>query len=202
MLLFRKYSQDATSASAAAALAETPFIEIPTFLYEGNPEQLNSHEATSKNIFWMRATAAVSSFVCCCVMGSVTDINYASLHPNMVLLRDCHYSIRSGDFFYDSYKLVIAVSSFIFIHSSIFVGYYLLPSDIRGQKYVPGLDQLLEKCLDRQQTIAHMTMGAFFCKSYSKLIELIVDACLLFLTLIACILGAYQVTESEEFVME
>ena len=201
MLLFNKYSEEATAASTAAANAEAPFIEIPTFLYEGTAEQLTSHEATSKNIFWMRAISAGASFICCCVMGSVIYINYAGLHPSMVLLRDCPYEITSGLFFYDSYKLIIAVSSFVFIHSILFVGYYLLPNDMRGMKYIPGIDQLLEKCMDRQQTIGYMTMGAFFCKDYSKLIELIVDACLVFLVFIASILGAYEVTQSREFSM-
>lgn len=201
MLLFNKFSEEATAASTAAANAEAPFIEIPTFLYEGTAEQLTSHEATSKNIFWMRAISAGASFICCCVMGSVIYINYAGLHPSMIMLRDCPYEITSGIFFYDSYKLIIAVSSFVFIQNILFVGYYLLPNDMRGMKYIPGIDQLLEKCMDRQQTIGYMTMGAFFCKDYSKLIELIADACLVFLVFIASILGAYQVTESKEFSM-
>ena len=127
--------------SAAAGTTGTagPFIEIPTFLYEGNAEQLQSHEATTKNIFWMRAIASGVSLICCFVMGSVKNIGYTSLQPDLVFKPDCPYHVTSGDFYYDSYKLCIAVSSLIFIHSTIFVGYYLLPTDLRGLKHIPGL---------------------------------------------------------------
>ena len=203
IILFRRYADDATTASSQTLTDNMvgPFIDIPEFFYEGTAEQLSGMESTKKNIFWMRAAASLFSLLCCVIMGSVTDISYISLHPNQVILPSCEIVVSEGDFYYDSYKLVIAISSFIFIHSTIFVGYYLLPTDLRGQKYIPGIDVYLEKCFERQHIVNAVSSSAFFCKDYSKLIELIVDACLLFLTLISCVIGAFQVETAEKFVL-
>ena len=141
ILLFKKYAEEASTASTQLLSDNMigPFIDIPPFLYEGTGEQLSGIESTSKNIFWMRSASAIFSFLCFVVMGTVKNISYTSLRPNKILLENCPYIISKGDFYYDSYKLIIAVSCFIFIHSIIFLAYYLLPVDLNGQKYIPGI---------------------------------------------------------------
>jgi hypothetical protein len=203
IILFKRYAEDASTACSQLMTDNMvgPFIEVPTFLYEGTPEQLSGTESTSKNIFWMRAIAATLSFFCCIIMGLVTNISSISLDPNSVLEKDCPLKVTGGDFYYDSYKLVIAVSSFVFIHSAIFVTYYLLPVDLQGKKYVPGIDLYLERCFERHDVVSAVSSTAVFCKGHSKLIELCVDACLLILTVISCIVAAIQVDTATKFTM-
>jgi hypothetical protein len=224
IILFKRYTEEASTAGSQVMTDSMvgPFIEMPTFLYEGTPEQLSGPESTTKNIFWMRAVAGVLAFFCCIIMGLVKNISYISLQSSKVLTPDCPLTVSSGDFYYDSYKLVIAISSFVFIHSTLFVAYYLLPVDLRGQKYVPGIEQrislfisyydsnynftagldlYLERCCERQNVVTAVSSTAVFCKDHSKLIELCVDACLLILTVISCIVGAVQVETAAKFTL-
>ena len=83
-LLFKKYTEETMTLSRSDDSTNILGVEIavPTFLYEGTAEQLSGMESTKKNIFWMRATSLVFSFLCCIIMGLVPDISYASMHPN------------------------------------------------------------------------------------------------------------------------
>lgn len=191
-LLFNKYVSEMQSGKFPDD-GSNVLRDIPVFLYEGSAEQLAGYDATKKNIFWMRSLSALFSFLTCIIMGLVPDIQFAFMHPNSMFSSECGYKVNSGDFSYDAYKLVIAVGSLTFIHSLIFVLYYILPNNDSGQKHIPGLENLFERCIQRSNVTHGVSQTAWFCKEYSKTMELVIDACLLLLALIACIFGAVEV---------
>lgn len=179
---------------------------LPSYIYEGTANELpGGMESMKKNIFFLRATTVLFSFICYVVMATVPNINDDKLEPQNALLSSCPYnkSDVSGSFDMSPYQALIAFSVLVYIHSLLFVVYYLLPMDSDGNKHIPGLDVLFERIsmgrVSGNQVKTHSTMVSSFCKSFSKYIEALVDALLLLMLGLTCLICSISVDRGTKF---
>jgi hypothetical protein len=102
------------------------------------------------------------------------------------------------------YQALIAFAVLVYVHSLLFVVYYLLPTDpVDGHKYIPGLDIAFEKAsfgrVSGTQVKTHSTTVSSFCRNFSKYIEAIVDAALLFMLGLTCLICSITIDRGARF---
>ncbi len=208
-LLFRKF-KDISQAVKFAKLTsknidnynnDTKLNELPKYLYEGNSEQLVGWSAMNRNIFWLRAITALLSFLSFVIMSTVPHINDSKLYPKTIFLPDCAYNAAdiSGYFNYGCYQAVISAGVLVYLNSIFFLIYYILPVDTNHNKYIPGLENIFEKCFDRDQILTSVLRISSFCKNYSKFLEVVLDAILLVIVIVVCLVTAILVERGERF---
>jgi hypothetical protein len=84
--LFRKYADISHTLKAemkekGKLRDQSALIELPSYIYEGNADQISGWAALGKNIFWLRAITCLFSFLSFVVMSNVPLISYPRLHP-------------------------------------------------------------------------------------------------------------------------
>lgn len=218
LLLYRHY-RDLTksgplSSSSSSAVGGDDFEGLPTwlssktiprlpdFVLEPQAEQLVGVGATRKNIFWLRAATVLLSMISFSIFSSAPFIHFAHPTLNTMFLSSCVYSQKEigGSFDFTSFQCALAVAILIFIHSVLWVAYYVLPVDANGHKHVPLLEKLFEPCsIDANEVNRHSSRVSLFCRVYSKLIECVIDAGLLFMNLIVVVIASIQVEQGRKF---
>jgi hypothetical protein len=185
-------------------------------LLEGTGEVLVGMEATRTNAFAMRAIISMLAFISFITMVSCGYIHDTSLTPDDLFTDDCYmrttagFAPFKGYFNMTPYQWLIALSFFVFLHSSGFCVYYLLPLNTDNRKHIPGCFEWMERCLGkigRDDVRESMSYGAKtatqrvsdFCHTHSKHVEWSVDGLLLALTLIICIICSMNVDRGAQF---
>lgn len=204
--LFKKYADIATRLKNNKSNSNKDVVfgkvEVPSFVYEGSPDQIIGFEAAkNSNIFYYRCTCILFSFLCFVILSTVHYINYGEVKPHDEFLPNCAYNSQtiSGSFNLRPFRACIAAASCVFIFNILFNVYYLLPVDSSNHKFVPGLQTCVEWFHVRfgsdEITISNSraivsdgtTKVASFCKVFSKMIEVILDSSLTVFTLLVCL---------------
>lgn len=208
-LLFRKFA-DISNAVKYAKLTskntdnysnEAMLNELPKYLYEGSSEQLVGWSAMNKNIFWLRAVTALFGFLSFVIMSTVPHINDSKLYPVTAFAPDCSYkeAVISGYFDYDPFEAVIAAGVLVYLNSIFFLIYYILPVDANNHKYIPGLENIFEKCFNRDQILTSVLCVSSFCKNYSKFVEVVHDGILLVIVVVICLVTSILIERGSRF---
>lgn len=183
-------------------LSSKTIPRLPDFVLEPQAEQLVGVAATKKNIFWLRSGTVLLSMISFSIFSSAPFIHFAHPTLNTMFLSSCVYAHQQigGSFDFTSFQCALAVAILIFIHSVLWVAYYVLPVDANGHKHVPLLEKLFEPCsIDANEVNRHSSRVSLFCRVYSKLIECVVDAGLLFMNLIVVVIASIQVEQGRKF---
>ena len=220
--LFKKYADIATRLKNKKGIYNTNKdvifgkVEVPSFVYEGSPDQIIGFEAAKKsNIFYYRCTCILFSFLCFVVLSTVHFINYGEVKPHDEFLPTCAYNSQkiTGSFNLRPFRACIAAASCVFVFNILFNTYYILPVDSSNHKYVPGLHTVVEwfhvKFGHDEITISNSraivsdstTKVASFCKMFSKMIEVILDATLTVFTLMVCLTSSIILERGQRFDM-
>ena len=192
-----KRTEDSSNSSNSSNSKNDYF---PPYLFESQPEQLAGCASTKKNIFWLRCIASLLAFSSFVIMSTVPNINIANPEGSDLFLPGCMQLNVGGTFDYRPYQLSIAAGSLVFIHSFLFTIYYLLPIDPgTGHKYVPGIDEIFQQCINPDDTRLTVNRVASFCKTHSKFIELFIDATLLTFLLIVVLIASIILERGQRF---
>ncbi len=123
--LFRKYADVAhtikrdaenNSKNKEEFVSNNALFEVPPYVLQGNSEQLVGYQATKKNIFWLRALTALSSFISYVIMASNPYISYARLSADDAFMVDSPLCV------------CVCVCVYLHIHTYIYPYIYLSPS--------------------------------------------------------------------------
>lgn len=177
--------------------------KLPEYVLEAQEDIILGHEtAVRKNIFWLRLACWLFSMLSFSVMSSAPFIHYAAPTANDLFSSSCplRASHITGNFDFSCFQAAIAAAVFVFVHSTLFLAYYVLPVDAQGNKHVPFLAKLFEPCMvDGREVDAHSTHVSTFCRLKSKLIECVVDAGLVGFTGIVAVIAAIVIERGTRF---
>jgi hypothetical protein len=171
LLLFRKYADVANTIKDESVNNKNSTTQgismldsIPSFIYEGNRDELAGRESFRKNIFWYRVIVAVVSLIVFALFLSIHAVRGGrNLTPALMIdvsrskyltlfcddqytfcvlqNRDCpfFYGWNYGYFTMKPYLAAIVVCVLVHLYSIFSCLYYLLPVDNERHKYLPGL---------------------------------------------------------------
>ena len=225
--LFKKFAEVAINAKnntnsnnkqSSVAVGDVVFgkVNVPSYIYDGSAEQIVGFEAAKKsNIFYYRCACILFSFLCFVILSTVPFINAGVIRPHDEFTPACTYNndVIIGTFNMRPFSACIAAASCVFVFNILFNVYYILPVDNNNHKYVPGLHWCIEylhvKFGSDELTISNSramlsdgtTRVGSFCKVFSKMIEVILDASLTIFAFLACIIASIIVERGSRFDM-
>lgn len=213
--LYRKYADETSAALQLSHRNRSPHEasggdqfdeirmtdDIPLFLYQGVKGQIVGEAALNRNIFWFRLVTGFFCMLSFSVISSVDHIHDRQVSAESLLKNYCWPidQVSSGQFSFIPFQYMIAVMSFLFVHSVLFTGYYLLPVDSSDKKYIPGLEWILSSCLNSNDVSSASTRSSEFMKAHSKFIEFCVDGGLLAMAIITNIIAAAAIEAPTPF---
>lgn len=215
LLLYRKQKEILQQQRSATASAPSDYTaplttiinkyapKIPDYVLEAHEEIILGHEtAVRKNIFWLRFACWLFSLLSFSVMSSAPFIHYATPTANDLFSSSCplRSSHITGSFDFSCFQAAIAAAVFVFVHSTLFLAYYILPINAQGHKHVPYLAKFFEPCMvDRAEVDTRSAHVASFCRLKSKLIECVVDAGLVGFTAVVVVIAAIVIERGTRF---
>jgi len=208
--LFRKYASEVVPAREALAgkgeqSEDTICLtdEIPLFLYQGSSEPLIGTESLKRNIFWFRISATMFSFLAFVIISFVPNIHDRTIDAKKLFNAQCGYyndpELRQGRFSFIPYQYVLAVTVVMFVYCSLVVGYYLLPLNSAGVKYIPGLSEILVRFLNPVEVVEGSNRASSFLRRYAISVESLGDGALLLFGLVSFVIAAVSIDEPIEF---
>lgn len=207
--LYRKYSDIAHQVKddCKEQLNKLGVIaELPSLFQAEEEKELVGWAAVRTNAFWVRAAAAILSFISFVIMATVDYIAYTEFNPSWEFQADCPVfggKYYSGYFDFWPYQLLLALGVLLYFYSTVVAAYYLLPIDEDRNKTIPGLAGCLANCFSsgsEQQRTAHWVKGAL--GTASRILQVCVDGGFLVIALGAAINASVYIESAAPFGMK
>ena len=137
LLLFRKYSdtanqiKDYNNFKNRFDVGSIGLVEE----FDEQEDSLNEHtlggwQVMSHRLFWYRSLTAILSLIAFCVMASTTVVVSSISTPGQLFHDGCFEMFQEDStetFDFRAYQLLMVVSLLIYLDSTVFIIYYLLP---------------------------------------------------------------------------